>query len=218
MATSADSPWKKPALRLMAEAERLIGEQGYDNVSLVEIARSAGQGNKYAVQYHFGNKENLVRAIFDDRLERIGARRRELLDGIKAEGAVTVRNLLHAFIHPVYLEVDERGLHAYARFAERMLDTPLAGDVWFSSSNFATATEVRELLASITSLEPRDFAIRYSLVSALLIQALHTIDRAARGAAHQPEGKSLPGSAAEILETAISIACGALQNTGQARN
>lgn len=207
----ANKPLKPTALRLMAVAERLIGQQGYDNVSLVEIARSAGQANKYAVQYHFGGKENLVRAIFEDRLERIGALRSELLNDLKAQGAVTVRNLLHAFIYPVYREVDEHGLHPYARFAERMLDTPLAAEVWFTSTHFATTAEVRELLLSLTRLAPQDFAIRYSLISALLIQTLATIDRAVQGIANLPDGETLPGSEAEILATAIDIATIALQ-------
>src|SRR5690554_5334730 len=138
MSTPAKTTWKKPALRLMAEAERLIGEHGYDNVSLVQIARVAGQANKYAVQYHFGDKESLVRAIFDDRLARIGARRRALLDQLRASGKPGIHELLTAFIYPVYQEVDERGLHSYARFAERMLDTPLVADMWFASEHFAT--------------------------------------------------------------------------------
>lgn len=212
MKIAGNKPLKPTALRLMAVAEQLIGEHGYDNVSLVEIARSAGQANKYAVQYHFGSKENLVRTIFDHRLARIGARRRKLLDGIKERDELTVGNLIHAFIYPVYLEVDEHGRHSYARFAERMLDTAVAGDVWFKSNHFSTTIEVRELLMTLSPLAAHDFAIRYRLVSGMLIQALATIDRSVRGAANLPDGKSLTGTEAEILEAAIAIACLALEN------
>jgi|SRR5690554_297516 len=207
MSTPAKTTWKKPALRLMAVAERLIGEHGYDNVSLVQIAKSAGQANKYAVQYHFGDKENLVRAIFDDRLARIGARRRALLDGLDTGREITARDLLHAFIHPVYQEVDDQGRHSYARFAERMLETPLAQDLWFASAHFATSAEVRQRLAELSPhLSAKNFAIRYSLISAMLIQTLAILDRNPRAAGNDPATQRPEGSDAEILEAAIAIA------------
>lgn len=195
---SDPKPRKAPALRLMAVAERLIGDHGYDNVSLVQIAKAAGQGNKYAVQYHFGDKENLVRAIFDDRLARISERRRALLDAIADDNP---RDLLRAFIQPVHEEVDSRGEHCYARFAERMLDTPLAPELWFASAHFATTAEVGTRLANLyRHLDPADFARRQRLVSALLLQTLTLIDRERR------EGAG-PDAIDAMLDTAIAMGC-----------
>lgn len=65
--------------RLMAAGERLIGAKGINGVSLEEIARAAGQANKYAVQYHFGGREGLVQHILDTRLAAVEARRAEML-------------------------------------------------------------------------------------------------------------------------------------------
>ncbi|MGH6781308.1 MAG: TetR/AcrR family transcriptional regulator, partial [Sphingomonadaceae bacterium] len=48
--------------RLMAAGEALIGLHGIDGVSLEDIARGAGQANKYAVQYHFGSRDGLIQA------------------------------------------------------------------------------------------------------------------------------------------------------------
>lgn len=65
--------------RLMVAGERLIGHKGINGVSLEEIARAAGQANKYAVQYHFGGREGLVQQILDTRLAAVEARRAALL-------------------------------------------------------------------------------------------------------------------------------------------
>lgn len=197
------------ASRLMSAAERLIGEHGYHNVSLVQIARAAGQANKYAVQYHFGTKENLVRGIFDDRLARIAARRRLLLDALDTRGHASVRELVHAFIYPVYEEVDDRGFHTYARFAERMLETELPENTWFSSSHFGTTAEIRNRLSALTPhLAPEEFSIRYRLISALLIQSLSLADRVR--VETRPPAAETDASGGQILERAIDIAANAL--------
>ena len=62
----------------MLAAERLFADRGPD-VSLRDIGSAAGNGNNSAVQYHFGSKVRLVRAIFEYRMPRIHARRAMLI-------------------------------------------------------------------------------------------------------------------------------------------
>jgi AcrR family transcriptional regulator len=62
--------------QIILAAERLFGEQGLDNVSLRQIGAAAGTAHNSAVQYHFGTKDRLIRAIFEYRLPEIDARRR----------------------------------------------------------------------------------------------------------------------------------------------
>jgi AcrR family transcriptional regulator len=62
--------------QIVLAAERLFGEQGLDNVSLRQIGAAAGAAHNSAVQYHFGTKDQLVRAIFEYRMPGIDARRR----------------------------------------------------------------------------------------------------------------------------------------------
>lgn len=52
--------------RLIASAEQLFAERGVASVSLNEITRAAQQKNRNAVHYHFGSKEALVQAIFEN--------------------------------------------------------------------------------------------------------------------------------------------------------
>lgn len=195
-------------MRIIDAAEILIGQHGIDGVSLLQIAKQAGQSNKYAVQYHFGSKENLLRAIFDTRLTRIGERRRKRLDALQADSAITIRNLLGALIFPVYEEVAADGLHHYALFATRVLDSPLAEETWYKAENFATAAEVKERLSKLTPhLSTAEFDLRLQLVAEMLTRALAIIDRAATSSG--PRKSRATGE--QILETAIDIAAAALQ-------
>jgi len=49
--------------RLVAAAETLFAGAGVDAVSLREINAAAGAGNAIAIQYHFGDRAGLLRAV-----------------------------------------------------------------------------------------------------------------------------------------------------------
>jgi AcrR family transcriptional regulator len=55
-----------------------------ENVSLREIGERAGQRNNTAVQYHFGEKGNLIRALYDLRLVPLNDTRMRTLHDTKA--------------------------------------------------------------------------------------------------------------------------------------
>src|SRR5688500_8246847 len=91
---------------LVVGAERLFADAGFEGVSLRQISAAAGQGNNYAVQYHFGGKAGLIEAIVEYRLARVDARRLALLAAAEAKGHATdLRSLLEAFLIPLAEEL-----------------------------------------------------------------------------------------------------------------
>ncbi|MCP4682050.1 MAG: CerR family C-terminal domain-containing protein [Desulfobacterales bacterium] len=62
--------------RLLTHAEILFAEKGFHAVSIREITAAAGS-NLAAVNYHFGNKENLYLAVFHERMAERGQRIRD---------------------------------------------------------------------------------------------------------------------------------------------
>ena len=66
--------------RILRSAEKLLADHGIDGVSLRDIAVQAGQKNTNAVQYHFGNKADLIRAIWQRHAEGIELARSKLLE------------------------------------------------------------------------------------------------------------------------------------------
>ena len=61
--------------RFIKAAQKLYAERSIDSVSLNEITVAAGQKNRNALQYHFGNKEGLIQAILDSHADRVAGLR-----------------------------------------------------------------------------------------------------------------------------------------------
>jgi AcrR family transcriptional regulator len=67
---------------ILSTAERLFAEHGIAAVSNRQVSEAAGQGNHYAVGYHFGTRADLVREIVRRRGTAMEQLRTRMLDGI----------------------------------------------------------------------------------------------------------------------------------------
>ncbi len=107
----------EPARRaLVSAAERLFAEGGVGATSISAITRAAGQRNKSAVAFHFGNKEGLIRAVLAKHQRRVDLRRMELLDS----GA----GFVEALVIPLAERLDDPdGGGSYLRIQAEMLAT-----------------------------------------------------------------------------------------------
>ena len=86
---------------LLDAAERLFSREGIAESSLRAITSEAG-ANLASVNYHFGSKDGLVRAVFARRLGPLNQRRLESLERCveQGQGVADLRGLLHAFVQP----------------------------------------------------------------------------------------------------------------------
>ena len=72
--------------RILDAAEELFACHGIDGTSMRLITSRAG-ANLAAVNYHFGGKDGLVRAVFQRRLAELNRRRLAALDALEAQAA-----------------------------------------------------------------------------------------------------------------------------------
>jgi AcrR family transcriptional regulator len=93
---------------LLDAAALLFAERGMDNVSLAEIVRTAGQRNSSAVHYHFGSRDEILRAVLARHVPDIAGRRNELLAVARARPASDARSAAEAIVRPV-TEFAQRG-------------------------------------------------------------------------------------------------------------
>jgi AcrR family transcriptional regulator len=104
---------KKPVAdgrtRLLDTAERMLDELGIDGVSLRTLTARAGHRNASAVNYHFGNRVQLIEAVFQRRHAAVEARRNELLDGLEAAPPVTPRAAIEAIVVPLADQLRDEG-------------------------------------------------------------------------------------------------------------
>ncbi|MGD0392615.1 MAG: helix-turn-helix domain-containing protein [Acidimicrobiales bacterium] len=94
--------------QLLDAASLLFAERGIDNVSIAEIVRTAGQRNSSAVHYHFGNRDEVLRAVLARHVPAIADRRRELLEGARARPPSDARSAAEAIVRPL-TEFAQRG-------------------------------------------------------------------------------------------------------------
>lgn len=86
---------------LVRAAEDLIAERGVDAVSLREITAAAGATNASAIQYHFGGRTGLMRAIHAKHDPFVERARHRLLDHYEASGSTDLWELTAAFVRPL---------------------------------------------------------------------------------------------------------------------
>jgi AcrR family transcriptional regulator len=94
--------------QIVLAAERLFAERGYEGVSLREIGAAAGSSNNSAVQYHFGTKEQLVVAIFENRLSYIDDRRSILIAQLEPRD---IRSWVECYVLPLLEQGEIDGSH-----------------------------------------------------------------------------------------------------------
>jgi len=85
--------------RILDTAERLFAEQGFHVATLRQITQEAGV-NLAAVNYHFGSKQALMRAIFKRRLDALNAARMKQLDIALQTDPPELEEVLDAFVQP----------------------------------------------------------------------------------------------------------------------
>jgi AcrR family transcriptional regulator len=110
-------------------AERLFAERGIDAVSLREVNREARQSNTGAVQYHFGDREGLVRALIERHRHDSESRRHALLDQYEDAGKDDLRALASALVLPIAAKLsDPEGGREYLRIAAEYYSRPASFD------------------------------------------------------------------------------------------
>ena len=93
---------------ILLTAERLFAERGIEAVPLRDIGAAAGQRNHVAVQYHFGDRENLVQAIAAYRAQFLMEVSADLVAELVAGArALTVTDFVRATITALAANLDD---------------------------------------------------------------------------------------------------------------
>lgn len=161
--------------QIVKAAEKIFAERGFQAMTLRAVTEAA-QVNLAAVNYHFGSKTNLMRAVIQRRIEPINAARLERLNALLAEHApapIPVEQIFEALFRPmfehasgakgkdlVFMQMIGRALTEPADFMRKMHKEFLTE----LSRRFLT-----ELKRSCPGLSERDLQLRFYLsVSTML--------------------------------------------------
>lgn len=92
---------------LVAAAERLFAGHGIEAPSLREITRDAGQRNTSALQYHFGDRNELLRAVLAKHERDVDRHRHGLLDQHAPNDGRDLGALAAALVLPYVAKLDD---------------------------------------------------------------------------------------------------------------
>lgn len=202
--------------RLLDAAEQLFAEHGFAATSLRAVTVAAG-ANVAAVNYHFGSKEGLFRAVVERAMSSVNAERLRLLAELRvASRKPTVEELVRAFVvtgASIVARSGERGT-AVARFLGRVMcePDPAIRRLFGTEVGPAEGQYLDALRAALPHLPPDEVAFRYRAMIGLL--GLH--QSGSLGDLHpgRPDmGAAAPENETERLVTLLAAALDAPATT-----
>jgi AcrR family transcriptional regulator len=108
---TASTPQREPTpaaqSAIITAAERLFATQGIEGVSLREIMRAAGQRNTTSLQYHFGDRDGLLRALVEKHVPTVSLRRDTILDLLATRQETTLRDACTALVQPLVAKLSD---------------------------------------------------------------------------------------------------------------
>ena len=110
---------------LLDAAAVLMDEHGVDNVTVQDISQASGHRNRSAVQYHFGSRDAVIRAVITRTMAPIDAERNLLLDHLETTGApLTARSALEVVVLPLARQLRTPEGRRYLRIAAQLINHP----------------------------------------------------------------------------------------------
>lgn len=99
---------QKTRAKLIRAAEKLFARQGLESTSLLQIIKHAKVNNRSAMQYHFKNKEGLIKAILDKHTHDLSNRCKDLLQELRERDDYDLRDVVEVLVLPFAEKLDER--------------------------------------------------------------------------------------------------------------
>ncbi len=95
--------------RILNTTEQLIADKGFSGISIRKISHAA-QTNLAAINYHFGNKQQLINAVLERRLNNLFDIRQKMLNDLNQgkKKACVLEQVLHAFIAPALYMINDK--------------------------------------------------------------------------------------------------------------
>lgn len=168
--------------KLILAAEKLFGEAGIDAVALRTVSEAAGQRNNTSVQYHFGDKLDLVKAIFEYRERQLQPVRALMLEQVRRENRLgDVKSLLRIIFEPAFELYMQEGninhLRFYLVYTTQYRPRGILHPVDLGADHADTFRTAMDLLRRrLSFLEARRFDFRLETVGAMFLNAFIHFD------------------------------------------
>jgi AcrR family transcriptional regulator len=200
MIAAASKPAKATAKpvrqRLIDAGERLFAEHGWNGVGIRTIA-TAADVSLAALNYHFGEKENLLAEIFAERARPIAAERMRLLTEIEASGTATLERVIEAFLRPAFGAGSEARFEVFAKLRARLATESDAFKLRIRANAFDQSSRryIAALQALVPELSPGEVGWRFHFLLGTMLYSMADAGRIRS----LTDGKCDPGDVQAVM-------------------
>lgn len=201
---------------LLDAAESLFSEHGIQAASLRQITHLAG-ANLAAVNYHFGSKEGLVKAVFARRMRPVSDERLRLLEQCDLEAPDALEQVLTAFLTPVLRMLSEApdGFRGFGRLMGRAFSEPSEDIRQMVLEEFKESIEryMQAFGKLLPHLAEGELMWRFHFVAGAMVHTLgcaYTLERFAEGKCHATDPK-------EALEQLVAFLSAGMRGPSRAK-
>jgi len=192
--------------RFIEAAQRLFAERSIDSVSLNEITVCAGQKNRNALQYHFGNRDGLLQAIIDQHAQRVFTLRQQHLDLPAKSKNTAARNAAQALVLPLvdYIEENPGGIY-YVKILSQLaaLNSAILNPSTSSGLTFQNDEQFAALLRrALSHLKPAEAQRRMFLTVSI---TFHGIADVCRASAASDSSRGLKQRSAMFQQVTLAV-------------
>lgn len=179
------APEKAESYHLILDAaEKLFAERQYDSVSLRDITGLA-KVNLGLAFYHFRTKDALFEQLIARRIETLTQARRTALSAIEVRGKYDLREIVDAFIHPIfdYMQHGGEGWRNYIRTLPQLVhgrERLHLFDKYFDETAHLYIKAIKKALpgvSDVSSMAGFNFMLHSMLNSVLEHQRIDTLSR-----------------------------------------
>lgn len=199
--------------KVLSAAERLFAEDGFEGVSIRDIAREAGVSLS-VVGFHGGSKDDLFLTIFQRRAETLNHARREALAELRARkgDALTRRDILEAYILP-YSRMAWSGDPQWAAYA-KLIARIATDERWYPRVRDLFDPIAQEFLAAIVAVDPDAPRDRLAMAFVVSVTAMLSVvsSQMRIHALSRALGTEAPSDPAWTNTVLIDICEGGLEN------
>jgi AcrR family transcriptional regulator len=193
---------------LLDAAAVLMDERGVDNVTIQDISQASGHRNRSAVQYHFGSRDAVIRAVISRTMEPLDAERNLLLDHLETTGIpITARAVLDVVVLPLTRQLRTQEGRRYIRLCAQLINHPKfmtdARDA--ITVNTSAARCAAYLLPSLDHLPAPIAAERTSQVVGYIIRACSDQSRLMDGDSPARPLLSIEDFTVNLVDTILAI-------------